>query len=149
LKTEKRLCKANAALSDVYDQVGRGTGENKVSYDRIWDCPSLDPKTWFKYDPGKVPRETHDRAFAVSVSHGARFAIDEIYLFSNLEDAQTFYSRDVTKEQFTDGHGHLIGFQCVTLFETTLGTTLATKCIPESDETEVMSGGADESRESE
>jgi len=119
-----------------------------VSYDRVWVCPSLDRKTWLKYEPGGDPSETYDRAFAVSVSHGARCAIDEVYLFSNLEDAQMFYSTDVAKREFADGLGHLNGFESVALFETTHDTTLATKSVPESDENEVISGGAGESRES-
>jgi len=97
-----------------------------MSYDKYWDCPSLDPKTWVKYLPGNGP--VPNRRFAVSVSHGENCAVDELYLFATFENAQAFYSTDVEGRQYNIG-GRLLGFQNVSLIETTHDITLAERTV--------------------
>lgn len=101
-------------------------GETTMSYDNWWDCPSLDPRTWIEYQTGSGP--IPDRPFAVSVSHGENCAVDELYLFSTFEDAQTFYSKNVKGRQFKIG-GRLLGFQNVALIEMTHDITLAERTV--------------------
>jgi hypothetical protein len=93
-----------------------------MSYDKYWDCPSLDAKTWIQYLPGNGP--IPNRRFAVSVSHGENCLVDELYLFSTFENAHTFYSKDVESRQYNNG-GRLLGFENVSLIETTHDIALA------------------------
>lgn len=97
-----------------------------MSYDKYWDCLSLDPKTWIKYLPGNGP--VPNRRFAVSVSHGENCLVDELYLFATFEDAQTFYSKDVESRQYKIG-GRLLGFDNVALIETTHDIALAERKV--------------------
>ena len=97
-----------------------------MNYDKYWDCPSLDPKTWIGYLPGNGP--VPNRRFAVSVSHGENCAVDELYLFSTFENAQAFYSTDVEGRQYNIG-GRLLGFQNVSLIETTHDIALAERKV--------------------
>jgi len=97
-----------------------------MSYDKYWDCLSLDPKTWIKYLPGNGP--VPNRPFAVSVSHGENCLADELYLFATFEDAQNFYSKDVESRQYKI-RGRLLGFDNVALLETTHDIALAERKV--------------------
>lgn len=97
-----------------------------MNYDKYWDCPSLDAKTWIEYLPGNGP--VPNRRFAVSVSHGENCAVDELYLFATFENAQAFYSTDVEGRQYNIG-GRLLGFQNVSLIETTHDIALAERKV--------------------